>query len=143
VALDYRLRGDSFALIAQKMGINISTAHDYVVRCLENVAPRETKEAVLQLELQRLDQLQGAVSDAAHKGDTDAIKATLSIMRMRGRYLGLIVDGKNPGVNVSIGTDDRGYEITVIGVRSHHAAAATPPELPPTIEHWPAPPTKQ
>jgi hypothetical protein len=105
-ALDYRLRGDSFAVIAQKMRINISTAHDYVVRCLENVAPRETREAALQLELQRLDQLQSAVSAAAAKGDTDAIETILRIMRMRGRYLGLFPDGKHPAaLNLNIGAN--------------------------------------
>ena len=47
-------------------------------RSLESVAPtREVRQAALELELQRLDQLQAAVSAAAAKGDTDAIKATL------------------------------------------------------------------
>ncbi len=113
-ALDYRLRGDSFAVIAQKMRINISTAHDYVVRCLENVAPRETKEAVLQLELQRLDQLQSAVSAAAAKGDTDAIETTLKIMRTRARYLGLFADGKQPAaVNLNVGANAEAVGIQV------------------------------
>src|SRR5262249_25413487 len=54
-------------------------------------------------ELQRLDEMQSAVSDAATKGDNAAIETTLKIMRMRGRYLNLFADGKGGGVHVATG----------------------------------------
>src|SRR5262249_16227717 len=77
-ALEGRLRGDSFAAIAQKMGVSEATAHNDIVHSLQSVgATRENKEAVLELELGRLDKLQGAVADAALKGDTAAIETTL------------------------------------------------------------------
>lgn len=154
-ALEHRLRGDSFATIAAKMRINISTAHDYIVRSLESVAPtREARQAALELELQRLDQLQAAVSAAAAKGDVDAIKSTLSIMRLRGRYLGLLPDGRQGGVNVNIGGEPSPAErfgITVRFVKGrwvdradgtsvwHDGPLTEPPALPPPAPLEPEP----
>src|SRR5262249_27074384 len=58
----------------------------------------------LNLSSRDLDQMQAAVSDAATKGDTNAIETQLKIMRMRGRYLGLFADSKGGGVHVNVAT---------------------------------------
>src|SRR5262249_16447256 len=87
--LDYRLQGRSYRAIAETMRISSSLAHEYVCRALKEFVPAEDAKQVLQQELQRLDEMQSAVSDAATKGDTIAIETTLKIMRMRGRYLNL------------------------------------------------------
>ena len=54
-ALDYRLQGHAYHRIAKALGCHPSTAHDYVVKALRDMVPREKAEAVLQLEMARLD----------------------------------------------------------------------------------------
>jgi hypothetical protein len=50
-ALDYRLQGRAYHWIAKALDCHPSTAHDYVVKALRDMVPRETAEAVLQLGL--------------------------------------------------------------------------------------------
>src|SRR5262249_4464458 len=105
--LGRRLRGASYRDIATAMHISPSLAHEYVCRALKDFVPAEDATQVLAQELQRLDEMQSAVSDAATKGDNAAIETTLKIMRMRGRYLNLFADGKGGGVHVNVATGPR------------------------------------
>jgi hypothetical protein len=75
---------------------------------------------VLEVELRRLDQLQAAVSDAAAKGDPDAIRSSLQIMKLRGRYLGLFSDGKGGGqhVHLDVGTSGSREPLQIVFCRS-------------------------
>src|SRR6516165_11771470 len=60
-ALDYRLQGHAYHRIAKALGCHPSTAQSYVIRAMKDMLPVEKREAVLQMELQRLDLMQAAV----------------------------------------------------------------------------------
>jgi hypothetical protein len=62
-AFEYRLSGASYVAIGEQMRIDPSTAHSYVVYCLQNLVPAEDAKEVLRQELARLDELQAAVFD--------------------------------------------------------------------------------
>ena len=115
--LDRRLQGASYRDIATAMHISPALAHEDVCRALKEFVPAEDAKQVLAQELQRLDEMQSAVSPAATKGDTAAIETTLKIMRMRGRYLNLFADSKAGGVQVNVATGPR-EPMKVMFVRS-------------------------
>ena len=102
-ALDYRLQGYPFWKIGKALNCHPSTAQSYVVRAMKDLLPVEKREAVLQMELQRLDTMQAAVFRNAEDGDIPSQEAVLRIMALRARYLGLFPD-KGGGVHVNIGT---------------------------------------
>ena len=102
-ALDYRLQGHAYHRIAKALGCHPSTAQSYVIRAMKDMLPVEKREAVLQMELQRLDTMQAAVFRNAEDGDIPSQEAVLRIMALRARYLGLFPD-KGGGVHVNIGT---------------------------------------
>jgi len=68
-ALDFRLQGYAFHRIGKEFGVNASTAHDWVVRAMRDLVPRETAAAVLEMELIRLDALMTAVYADAARGE--------------------------------------------------------------------------
>jgi hypothetical protein len=82
---------------------------------MKDLLPVEKREAVLQMELQRLDMMQAAVYRDADTGDIPAQEAVLKIMHQRARYLGLYPDSKGGGVHVNIGTsgnaEDTGIQV--------------------------------
>lgn len=78
-ALDYRLNGYSYGDIAEEMNISRSTAHTYVADALREIT-RDKAEAVLDIELLRLDQLLLATYAQALQGDLQAIDRCLNIM---------------------------------------------------------------
>jgi hypothetical protein len=106
-ALDYRLRGHAYHQIAKAMSCHPSTAHDYVVKALRNIIPREKAEAVLQLEIARLDAMQSAIFANAASGDISSIHACLRIMHQRARLLGLYPNDKRNPLHMSVGDPDR------------------------------------
>ena len=115
-ALDYRLQGYPFWKIGKALNCHPSTAQSYVIRAMKDMLPVEKREAVLQMELQRLDMMQAAVYRNAEDGDIHAQEAVLKIMHQRARYLGLYPDsGKGGGMHVNIGTgsnaEDTGIEV--------------------------------
>src|SRR5215469_3570722 len=67
-ALDYRLQGHPFWKIGKALNCHPSTAQSYVVRAMKDLLPVEKREAVLQMELQRLDMMQAAVYRNAEDG---------------------------------------------------------------------------
>ena len=121
-ALDYRLQGHAYHRIAKALGCHPSTAHDYVVKALRDMVPRETAEAVLQLEMARLDAMQGAIFANAANGDIPSIDACLRIIHQRARLLGLYPSDKHhsPPLHVSVGdpaalnAEDTGIEVRFI-----------------------------
>jgi hypothetical protein len=106
-ALDYRLQGHAYHRIAKVLSCHPSTAHDYVVKALRDIVPREKAEAVLQLELARLDAMQGAIFANAAGGDIPSIDACLRITHQRARLLGLYPNDKHNSLHVSVGDPDR------------------------------------
>jgi hypothetical protein len=117
-ALDYRLQGHAYHRIAKALGCHPSTAHDYVVKALRDILPREKAEAVLQLEMARLDAMQGAIFADAANGDIPSIDACLRITHQRARLLGLYPSDKHNSLHVSVGDPDRpNAEDTGIEVR--------------------------
>jgi len=74
-ALDWRLQGHAYHRIAEELHCHPSTAHDLVVKALRDMVPQEKAEAVLQLELTRLDALEGAIFHDAANGDIPSIDA--------------------------------------------------------------------
>src|SRR5262249_37549315 len=101
--LTYRLAGHSYAAIGRQMNIPPATAHGYAIKAIAAVVPIEDARQVLAQELLKLDAMATGVYENAIHGEPTAIDAMLSIMRLRGRYLGLFPDGKHPGVNINIG----------------------------------------
>jgi hypothetical protein len=106
-ALDYRLQGHAYHRIAKVLGCHPSTAHDYVVKALRDMIPREKAEAVLQLEMARLDAMQDAIFANAAKGDIPSIDACLRIIHQRARLLGLYPSDKHYSpLHMSVGGPD-------------------------------------
>jgi hypothetical protein len=115
-ALDYRLQGHPFWKIGKALNCHPSTAQSYVVHAMKDLLPVEKREAVLQMELQRLDMMQASVYRDAENGDIHAQEAVLKIMHQRARYLGLYPDSGKGGVHVNIGTGSPSAEDTGIEV---------------------------
>ena len=74
-------------------------------------------QQVLELELQRLDQLQQPHWEPALKGSYDALHAVLSIMKRRASYLGLDAPTQQPSAN--------SFVDILASMSSHPAAAVT------------------
>jgi hypothetical protein len=106
-ALSLRASGYTFAEIAKHMHTVPSIVHGYVVEALKEI-PQENAVEVLRLELQRLDGLLAAHSDAAFNGDLPSGDMLLKIHDRRAKLLGLLPDRSQVGmaVNVSGGGDD-------------------------------------
>ena len=120
-ALDYRLQGHAYHRIAKALGCHPSTAHDYVVKALRDMVPRETAEAVLQFEMARLDAMQGAIFANAASGDIPSIDACLRITHQRARLLGLYPNDKHNSLHVSVSdrptAEDTGIEVSFVSSR--------------------------
>lgn len=88
-ALELRKEGRTFADIAKECGYNSTqAAFDAVKRAIDAIT-REPAEAVLALELERLDTLWGIQYLNAQSGDPQALAACMKILDRRARYLGL------------------------------------------------------
>ena len=83
-----RLAGASYAAIADKLDCSKSQAHRDVKDALDEIK-REPAQQVLDMELQRLDQMLLGLYKPSVSGDVKAVLATLRIMDRRARYLGL------------------------------------------------------
>ena len=86
-----RRAGASYAQIGRLMGVSESRAYRLIMGELERINRdrRESAEAVIQLELQRLDSLFTVAYQAAMAGDLGAVGTCLNIMARRSRLLGL------------------------------------------------------
>ncbi len=90
-ALLLRKAGATYRDIAARLGISASNAHDLVRQAFQSVRADalEVAEDVIQLEIERCDELLLAVWPAARKGNTAAIDRALRISERRMRLLGL------------------------------------------------------
>lgn len=88
LSLEMRKYGYSYEQVAEHFEITPAAARSLVRTAMEN-AIREPGQEVIDLELERLDQLYRLAMNAAVQGDTDAITKCLSIMQRRAKYLGL------------------------------------------------------
>jgi len=90
-AIDLRLDGLSFEEIATALGVDCATAIELIQLALVFLPGlREVeKDAIMLLELQRLDALQFALFARLKTGDLDVINPTLEVMDRRARLLGL------------------------------------------------------
>lgn len=107
-ALDYRMQGHTFALIGETMGVDPSTAHDWVVRAMDELT-HEKAAAVLKIELERLNAYQAAIYENAVKGDLPSIDASMRVSDRRARYLGLYPD-KQHTASVSVTQGANGHD---------------------------------
>lgn len=90
-ALDWRLKGYSFAEIGQEMGIHSTRAFDLVHRALSKRREVEIEkvEHLRELELARLDKLLKVAESRAAQGDEKWANVYLRISERRSKLLGL------------------------------------------------------
>ena len=88
LALEMRKYGYSYEQIAEHFETSVASARGLVKLAMEH-AIREPGQDVVDMELERLDQLYRLAMNAAVAGDTDAISKCLAIMQRRAKYLGL------------------------------------------------------
>lgn len=88
LALEMRKFGYSYDQIAEHFETTPASARGLVKSAMEQ-AIKEPGQEVIDLELQRLDQLYRLAFAAAANGDTDAITKCLAIQQRRAKYLGL------------------------------------------------------
>ncbi len=90
-AIALRCTGATYRAIAKALSVSVSTAHDLVSKAI--VERREQKaqrtDELVELELERCDQLQRALAKKASEGNERAVMATLKIMDRRAKLLGL------------------------------------------------------
>ena len=87
-ALELRKAGATYEQIGQQLGCNRGNAHKDVTEAIQDIY-REPAEAVLQLEIGRLDVMLLGVWSKAKAGDCQAIDRVLRIQERRAAYLGL------------------------------------------------------
>lgn len=88
-ALELRMEGKSFDAIAEEAGYNSrQAAHDAVKRALDRIE-REPADALVKLDLERLDVLWQIQYLNAQAGDVQAMAACMKIMERRAKLLGL------------------------------------------------------
>lgn len=88
-ALELRMEGKTFEAIAQELGYNSKQAcFDAVKRSLDAIT-REPAEALLKLDLERLDAMWGIHYLNAQAGDVHALAACMKLMERRAKMLGL------------------------------------------------------
>ena len=83
------MEGKTFEAIAEEAGYNSKqAAYDAVKRSLDAIT-REPAEALLKLDLERLDAMWGIHYLNAQGGDVQALAACMKLMERRARLLGL------------------------------------------------------
>jgi hypothetical protein len=92
-ALRLRSLGHTYREIADRLGINTSTAYRRVQNALGAI-PADEVDSLRKLESERLDALQVAIWDKAINGDLRSVDRVLSIMKRRAQLLGLDVPRK-------------------------------------------------
>jgi len=89
-ALELRKAGKSFSKIAEALGYGSSNgAYQAVKRELAELT-RQPAEELLALEVERLDELFGALWEQARTGDLDAVEGTRKLIMDRAKLLGLV-----------------------------------------------------
>jgi len=91
-AIRLRVAGATISQIAEQLGYaSDSSAYKAIIRELEMTAryQRESNEAVRELELKRLDQMQFPIWQGVINGDTQSVATALRIQERRASLLGL------------------------------------------------------
>lgn len=90
-ALKLRVAGHGFRGIAAQMCVSVSTAHDLVRESLEDLvaSQRESAQQLIDLENQRLDEMQFALQEKVNEGNPRAIDSALRVMVRRAKLNGL------------------------------------------------------
>ena len=90
-AVDLRLQGMTYREIGQELGVTPTRARQLVAEALAAIEKdtAESAEELRRLELDRLDQLQSGLWEAAAGGNLKAVGAALKIMERRARLVGL------------------------------------------------------
>jgi F420-dependent methylenetetrahydromethanopterin dehydrogenase len=89
--LSLRRLGMSYAEVAKQVGLSRGGAYKAVQHALDEIRAsyRETAAEVLELELDRLDEMTRALSNKVGYGDPQAVTAALRVMDRRAKLLGL------------------------------------------------------
>jgi DNA-binding CsgD family transcriptional regulator len=89
--LEMRKMGYTYAQIAERYGLHLSTVYKIVQRAVERYRKQvlESAEELLQMELARLDALMVAHFARALEGDHQSAKRVLEIIALRSKLLGL------------------------------------------------------
>jgi len=100
-AFELRKAGMAYADIGQQIGLTKQRAHQIVTKHIADLLKRtgEDVEAVMRLELDRLDRMALGVWRKASAGDEKAIGAMVRIMDRRSKYLGLDAPVKTAQTN--------------------------------------------
>jgi hypothetical protein len=114
VALELRRNGYSFDEIAVRMKRPRATVHRWITDALEEMV-QEPAQAVLKLELQRLDAYLAAYHANAIEGDIPATEIALKIIEKRCRLLGLFPkEGQHsPALAMKLGSTDDAPRIEI------------------------------
>ena len=90
-ALKLRMAGYTYELISQQLGVSVKTAHQDIRRVLRNRAKETSKDAdaLLELELARIDELLLTYWPKAKIGDAESARIVLSALKRRVDLLGL------------------------------------------------------
>lgn len=90
-AIGMRLRGETYASIAEALGLTTAGAYKCVAHVLQDwrASCLENAEELVSIELARLDALQAACWGLALTGDLRAVETCLRVMAQRQRLLGL------------------------------------------------------
>jgi hypothetical protein len=90
-ALELRKAGLSYRVIGEQIGTTPQGAQDAVERAIRRVL-RDPADAVLQLELERLDAMFTPMYRRAREGDVGALHGALAVMGRRAKLLGMDID---------------------------------------------------
>lgn len=109
-ALELRRRGKSYRYIGEVLGLSTSVATDLINQALEDTV-QEPARAVVQLELERIDELQEGLWTAATSGDVAAAGMVLRLMERRARLLGLDRGSTNLQLHASLTSGAKAPEL--------------------------------
>jgi len=106
-ALDCRLSGMSYREIASAMDISQTSAFNYVKEAISIIQDNYTEkaEALITLDLNKLDKMEKGLYKAASDGDVSAIDRVLKIFDHRAKILGLYAPTKIDQVAVNTSVD--------------------------------------
>ena len=94
LALEMRKHGYSYDQIGEHFECSPTAARSLVKTAMEK-AIREPGQEIIDLELQRLDQLYRVAFNRAATGEVSAINQCLAVMQRRAKYLGLDAPDKS------------------------------------------------